>query len=132
MKMNCLCGMVNHSRMFSFISSWNNCQKFSPLRISNVLQAVSEPAQNLSSDFVERSYTVVIIATPRHHKVERMRGQEMRAMWACLTISTFLRKGCTFDLMKVVTWHSLEILSGVQVLAWNVILQTSYEVAVWI
>ena len=103
MKMNCFCGMVNHSRMFSLISSWNNCQKFSPLRISNVLQAVFEPAQNLSSDFVERSYTVVIIATPRHHKVERMRGQEMRAMWACLTISTFLRKGCTFDLMKVVT-----------------------------
>ena len=37
------------------------CQRFSPLQISDMLRAEFEPAQSLSSGFVESSFTVVKI-----------------------------------------------------------------------
>ena len=47
------------------ISSQDHCQRSSPLRISDTLQAGFEPVQNLSSGSVEWSCAVVITTTPR-------------------------------------------------------------------
>ena len=52
MMMNFLCGMVDRRKAFSLISSWDHCQRSSPLQISNKSQAGFEPAQNLSSAFL--------------------------------------------------------------------------------
>ena len=67
MMMNCFCGMVDRRKAFSLISSRDHCQRSSPSRISDTPQAGFEPAQNLSSDFGEWSYAVVITTTPRRH-----------------------------------------------------------------
>ena len=40
-------------KVLCLISSWDHCQRSSPTQISNTLSAVFEPAQNLSSGFVE-------------------------------------------------------------------------------
>ena len=59
------CGMVDRRKEFSLISSRDHCQRSSPSRISNTSQAGFEPAQNLSSSFVEWSCTLVITTTSR-------------------------------------------------------------------
>ena len=41
------------TKVFSLISSWNHCQRYSPSQISDMLQAGFEPAQNLTSGLVE-------------------------------------------------------------------------------
>ena len=64
MMMNCYCGMVDR-RKASLISSRDHCQRSSPSRVSDTPWAGFEPAQNLSSGFVELSCTVVITTTPR-------------------------------------------------------------------
>ena len=53
MMMNCFCGMVDRRKAFSLISSRDHCQRSSPLRISDMLRARFEPAQNLSTGLVE-------------------------------------------------------------------------------
>ena len=63
------CGMVDWHKALSFFFCWNDCQRFSPLQISNTLQAGFEPVQNPSCGFVEWSCAVVINTTPRRHKV---------------------------------------------------------------
>ena len=63
--MNCFCSMVDWRKAFSLISSRDHCQRSSPSRISDTLWAGFEPAQNLSSDFVDWSCAVVISTTPR-------------------------------------------------------------------
>ena len=60
MMINCFSGMVDQRKALSLISSWNHCQRSSPLRISDMLRAGFEPAQNLSSGLVEWSCAVVI------------------------------------------------------------------------
>ena len=65
--MNYFCGMVDQRKAFGLISSRDHCQRSSPSPISNMPQAGFEPAQNLSSGFVEWSCAVVIITTPRCH-----------------------------------------------------------------
>ena len=65
MMMNCFCSMVDWWKAFSLISSRDHCQRSSPSRISDTLRAGFEPAQNLSSDFVDWSCAVVISTTPR-------------------------------------------------------------------
>ena len=65
MMMNCFCSMVDWRKAFSLISSRDHCQRSSPSRISDTLWAGFEPAQNLSSDFVDWSCAVVISTTPR-------------------------------------------------------------------
>ena len=50
-------------------SSRDYCQRSSPSRISDTQWAGFEPAQNLSSDFVEWSFAVVITTTLWHHIV---------------------------------------------------------------
>ena len=64
MMMNCFCGMADRQKAFSLISSWDHCQRSSPSRISDTPRAGFEPAQNLSSSFVEWSCAVVITTTP--------------------------------------------------------------------
>ena len=39
MTVNCFCGMVVRRKAFSLISSWDDCQRSSPLRISDTLRA---------------------------------------------------------------------------------------------
>ena len=53
MMMNCFSGMVDRQKACSLISSWDHCQRFSPLQISDMPQAVFEPVQNLSLGLVE-------------------------------------------------------------------------------
>ena len=65
MMMNCFCGMVDRRKAFSPISSRDHCQRSSPLWISGTSQAGFQPAQNLSSGFVEWSCTVVVTTTPQ-------------------------------------------------------------------
>ena len=45
---NCFCGMVDQQKAFSFISSWDHCQRSPPSWISDTPLAGLEPAQNLS------------------------------------------------------------------------------------
>ena len=61
----------------SLISNRDHCQRSSPSRISDTPRAGFEPAQNLSSGFVEWSCAVVITTTPRHHKYFH------RSSWCC-------------------------------------------------
>ena len=65
--MNCFCGMVDQRKTLGFISSRDHCQRFSPSQISDTPQAGFEPAQNLSSHFVEWSCAVVITTIPWHY-----------------------------------------------------------------
>ena len=67
MMMNCFCGMVDWRKAFSLISSQGHCQRSSPSWISDMPRAGFEPAQDLSSGFVEWSCVVVITTTPRCH-----------------------------------------------------------------
>ena len=60
MMMNCFCGMVDRQKALSLISSRDHCQRSSPSWISETLRVGFEPAQNLSSGFVEWSCAVVI------------------------------------------------------------------------
>ena len=55
--------MVDRRKAFSLISSRYHCQRSSPSRISDAPWAGFEPAQNLSSGFVEWSCAVVITTT---------------------------------------------------------------------
>ena len=64
---NCFCGMIDRRKAFSLISSRAHCQRPSPSRISDTPRVEFDPAQKLSSSFVEWSCTVVITTTPRHH-----------------------------------------------------------------
>ena len=50
---HCFCGMVDHRKALGLIFNRYHYIKFSPLRISDTLQTKFEPAQNLSSEFVE-------------------------------------------------------------------------------
>ena len=52
MMMNCFCGMAELQKLFSLISSWEHCQRSSPLQISDTLQAGYEAVLNLSSGLV--------------------------------------------------------------------------------
>ena len=53
MMMNCFCGIVDRRKAFGLISSRDHRQRSSPSRISDTPRAGFEPAQNLSSGFVE-------------------------------------------------------------------------------
>ena len=59
-------GMVDQRKTFRFISRWDHCQRSSASPISDTPRAGFEPAQNLSSSFVEWSCAVVITTTPQH------------------------------------------------------------------
>ena len=64
--LNCFCSMIDKQKVFSLTSSWNRCQRYSLLLISNMLGTGLELVQNLSSGLVEQSCAVVITSTPRH------------------------------------------------------------------
>ena len=67
------CGMIDQRKAFSLISSWDNCQRSSPSRIFDMPRAGVEPAQNLSSGFIEWSCAIVMTTTPHHHIVHDFR-----------------------------------------------------------
>ena len=73
--MNCLCGMIDLQKAFSLISSHDHCQRSSPSRISNTSWAGFEPAQNLSSGFIEWICTVVITTTQQHKNLLQMHSR---------------------------------------------------------
>ena len=64
--MNCFSGMVDWQKAFSLIFSKKPCQRSSPSQMLDTPQAEFEPAQNLSSDFVEWSCAVVITTTQQY------------------------------------------------------------------
>ena len=67
MMLNCFCGTVYRRKAFSLISSRDHCQRFSPSRISDTPRTGFEPAQNVSSGFVEWICAVVITTTLRRY-----------------------------------------------------------------
>ena len=81
--MNCYCGMVDRRKAFSLISSRDHCQRSSPSWISDTPRAGFEPAQNLSSGFVEWSCAVVITTAPRLRK--DFKKQDL----SCIQVSRF-------------------------------------------
>ena len=52
-KYDCFCGMVDQRKVFSLISSWDHCQRSSPLQICDTPQAGFEPTQNLILGLIE-------------------------------------------------------------------------------
>ena len=68
MIMNCFCNMVDQWKVFSSISNRDHCQRSSPSSISGTHRAGFEPAQNLSSGFLEWNCVAVITTTPRRRK----------------------------------------------------------------
>ena len=77
MMMNCFCGMVDQRKVFSLISSPDQCQRSSPSRISDMLQAGFEPVQNLGSGLVEQSCAVVITTTQQRRIYFLYRAKEI-------------------------------------------------------
>ena len=63
MMINYFYGMVDQRKAFGLLSSRDHCQRSSSLWISNMPQAGFEPAQNLSSAFVEWSCALMITTT---------------------------------------------------------------------
>ena len=78
--------MVDRRKAFSLISSRDHYQRFSPSRISDMLRAGSEPAQNLSSGFIEWSCAVVITTTPWRHETKDTKTNKLQSP-SCLDIS---------------------------------------------
>ena len=100
MMMNCFCGMVDRRKAFSLISSRDHCQRSSPSRISDTPWTGLEPAQNLSSGFVEWSYAVVITTTPRRHITTTLWRHMKGLLW----------KGC-FETSYQIYWRIINISS---------------------
>ena len=69
MMMSCFCGMVDRRKEFSHMSSRDHCQRYSPSQIFDKTRSGFEPAQNLSSSFVEWKCAVVITTTTRRHRM---------------------------------------------------------------
>ena len=90
MMMNYFCGMVDRRKAFSLISSRDHCQRSSPSRISDTPLAGFEPAQNLSSGFVEGSCAVVITTTPRRQISSRCVFQKLCHFRQFMMTSYFL------------------------------------------
>ena len=69
--LNCFCSIVDRRKAFSLLSSQDHCQRSSPSQISDTLQAGFKPAQNLSWDSAEWSFSVAITIAPRGLSSER-------------------------------------------------------------
>ena len=68
----CLCRMVDRRKTLNLISSWDHCRRFPPSQILDKPPAGLEPAQNLSSGFVEGSCMEIIINSLLcHNLIER-------------------------------------------------------------
>ena len=81
MMMNCFCSMVGQQKALKFIFRPEHCQRFLPLWIPDKPGAQFEPAQNLSSGFVECSCAVVITTTSWHHYTTGLQFN----VWSLLT-----------------------------------------------
>ena len=74
---------MTDERHLHLIPSCDHCQRYSPLQISDTSQAGFEPAENLSSDFVELSCAVVVTTTPRHKKKKNVSTCQATASEVC-------------------------------------------------
>ena len=79
--MSCFYGMVDQRKAFSLVSSRHHCQRSSPSRISDMPRAGFEPAENVSSGFVELSCAVVITTTLRFQAFGLMKMKKMSKIW---------------------------------------------------
>ena len=95
--MNCFCDVADRQKVFSIISSWDNCLRSSPSRISDTPWTGFEHAQNLSSGFVEWPCAVVITTTPRYHitAITRRHRSHRGAtiMFKSWSIHTYINRG---------------------------------------
>ena len=79
-------------KAFSLISSQGHCQRSSPSGISDTPRAGFQPAQNLSSGFVECSCAVVMTTIPRHYWTDKQKYfyvLEMELLKNFLSTSSF-------------------------------------------
>ena len=97
MMMNCFCAMVNRRKVFCPVSSWDHCQRSSPLQISDTLRAGFVLLQDLSLGFVEWSCAAVITTTPWGLQVMRKFSYKLVRLQGWL----FVAKGISTELC---TW----------------------------
>ena len=83
---------------FSFIFSWDHCQRFSSSQISDTFEARFEPPQNLSSDFIDWDCSVVITVTLRRHKSSETLKSHTQTRWyfSRLAVSSCRVRACFF------------------------------------
>ena len=67
---NCFYRMIYYWKALRIISNQDHCRGFSLWQASDMPQSGSEPSKNLSSEFGEGTYAVVITITPRHHNTQ--------------------------------------------------------------
>ena len=95
--MNCFCAMVNRRKVFCPVSSWDHCQRSSPLQISDTLRAGFVLLQDLSLGFVEWSCAAVITTAPWGLQVMRKFSYKLVRLQGWL----FVAKGISTELC---TW----------------------------
>ena len=85
LNLNCFCGMVDRRKHLSLISSRDHCQKRSlPSQISDTPRAGCEPAQNLSSGFVEWSWPIREVNKLKNYYMDIMVAVcEIKKVTAC-------------------------------------------------
>ena len=104
--MICFCGMVDQRKILNLISRWDHCQRSTPFLIFDQPQAGFEPAQNLSSSFVEWSWTVMITTKLRQTSIILKKPGFLFEKLKTLTSSNyhriqfFLLKFCTHFLLN--------------------------------
>lgn len=81
MTMNCFAEWLTGERHLRLISRRDHCQRLSPSQISDTSQAGFESAQNLSSNFAEWSWAVVINTTPRCHNCPIQQLQQVNSTY---------------------------------------------------
>ena len=106
--MNCFWCMVDRRRRLTLFPVGTNCQRSSPLQISDTLRAGFEAAENLSSGLVEWSCVVVINTTPQRYYynhystalyVER-RGYEFATMFVTFVCISYFASQICFNLTR--------------------------------
>ena len=66
--------MVDLQKALRLISSWDHCQRFSPLQISNTPREGFEPAQNPNYEFFDGSCAEVLASTARRFSKDASQG----------------------------------------------------------
>ena len=119
MMMNCFCGIVEHRKAFSLISSRDHCQRSSPSRISDTPRAGFEPVQNL------RIWAVVITASTRRDEISLRLFKGISIPYGAplmKILQTFPATELTFHFIKLrcVSWiQNFHILIFHNIKPWN-------------
>ena len=120
---NCFCGIVDRRKACGLISSGSHCQRSWRSRISDTPLAGFQPAQNLSSGFVQWSWTAVI-TIPLHYAVISKIALSSVLTWIsffCIKFANFWYRTSSvpnfapmpWKLHKVLTIYFLNINMGV-------------------